>query len=830
MRALLFLTARWMRSTTSRRSAVVIVLSFAILAAVFVSVSALTLTADQEADKSFGRFQRQTFASVELGDLAPGQFADAATEFAATVPHAHLSLESTAVRPDAFAKTFVQAPLSVLRFVQDPTLRSAFPGRYTVQRGRWPSAPMDVLVSKHLLDGLPDRTRFTVLSGRATFHVVGVVTDAYATRADTIIAGPGTWEAIATARPGHSAAPVDAQIKAYFGSRSSIGEVSRAITTALPSLADDDGTTIIEENYTTRSQVAGEPVATFGSDQLAVSYLPLLLVVLLVSSLVVGLTRGASHENADRLVAMGVDRRRVVLTQVTAALTVAAASMVGGFVAGWLGGLALRAWVLPRVADQRLSPSPAFDPVAMAMGAAALVLIAAGTLWPRRSATSVRPSLASAWFGDVDVALIRRVAVLLLAVAAVQGGSSSDSIAASYLAVTAAIFVAPDLLRLLLWLLPLGTPRTFVARRLMHADVGRQAAAVVVVACCIALPTLVGTQLTSKKASDASFTFSRIPAGQIWVQSDAAIGDVRAVARSVSKVPGLGRPVVIRGTSSPGSDAADGSNAFFSKQQRAGRSSNAIMVVDSADQLRRLLGSQIHGDAETVLTSGGVLDFTRTKGNQRFVVFSGSRQLLTTPELTTLKVRPDRQLRASFGGAVLLSTARELGLPVSEPTRYIYPDVSQRETEDAVQAAVDAGYDSEFVQYAVAPPEPDLPTYAYVFLAALVLGGFAILFAVLRGQAYRLRTYSSRLVAIGLTPRWILSLLEIQAALVVGVGLLAGICAGILGVDVTHGVYATTRIPVLPIVSAAVGVVLSAGVAASLAVRTLTAAEHPEDT
>lgn len=128
------------------------------------------------------------------------------------------------------------------------------------------------------------------------------------------------------------------------------------------------------------------------------------------------------------------------------------------------------------------------------------------------------------------------------------------------------------------------------------------------------------------------------------------------------------------------------------------------------------------------------------------------------------------------------------------------------------------------------PAPPDLPTNAYVFLAGLVLGGFAVLLLVIRGQARRLRTYSSRLVAIGLGPRWTLSVLGIQAAVIVGVGPLAGVSAGILGVEITSDNYAATDVLVLPIALACVAIIVAAGLATAMAVRALTATEHPEVT
>ncbi|MEJ7757806.1 MAG: hypothetical protein WKF83_17330 [Nocardioidaceae bacterium] len=314
------------------------------------------------------------------------------------------------------------------------------------------------------------------------------------------------------------------------------------------------------------------------------------------------------------------------------------------------------------------------------------------------------------WLADIQVPLLRRAAVVLLVVGAVQTSVNAESVTASYLAVAAALLAAPDVLRALVWVLPRSNPRTFVLARLMGADRGRQAAAVIVVAACIALPISVATQLVSKKASDASFAFSRVPAGQVWVQSTGGTGDVAGVARAVSRVAGIGQPVVIRGSNySSDPRDKDSAAALFANTPTSGRSSSALMIVESAEDVRRLVGDDLPASAETTLEAGGVLDFTSALGDQRFVVYAASGQrLLRTSVLHTLKVHLNKQFSASFGGAVLLETAKTLDLPVDPPTKYIYTDVTSEVTAEMVQAAVDAGYDSEFVQYAV--PRPRRPS------------------------------------------------------------------------------------------------------------------------
>lgn len=826
------LALAWLRSRPARRSSVIVVLAFAIVAMVVICVSAFTPTSEQLAEKEFGVYEASTYTSVDVGDLGSGDTARVQSEVDAAVPGAHVMIETDVLRPDSLTKRFVQAPLDVLRFVEDPGLLESFPGRYTLEDGVWPEAPGEVVVSPHLLDSLPARSEFTVLSGRVTFEVVGVVEDAYARQDDTIVAAPGTWESIPPAEEGLASQPTEATMRILFDDPEGtvVTRISKAVTDALPPLPKAQGSRsgYVTDNLLTRRQLARMPDATFGSDQLVVSYLPLLLVVLLVSALVVGQTRAPHRARADRLVGIGVRRSLASTSQLLVLTATMALSIVAGLAIGWLAALALRAMVLPNYADQPLSPVPGLDRTAVAIAALCLVLIVGGTLWPRRSSDTSRWSVVSSYVAELHLGLIRRVAVVLLIVGALRVGGGVTSVLAAYLAVAALILITPDVLRVLVWALPSGSPRAWVAQRLMQGDMLRQALACVVIACCIALPVLVGTQLASQKASDASFAFSRIPAHQIWVQSDSDMGDVAGAAQAVEQVPGIGSPVALRTLRSNDGVSA----AFFAKSPNSGRASLNIMVVDTADQVRRVIGDDLPADAEAVLNAGGVLDFTSATGDQKFAVYSTrSKPDLTTPALPTLRVPSlSIQIQANFGGAVLRDTAQELGLPVSVPKRYVFPDVSQPIIAEAAQTAVEAGYDSDFVQYAVEPPPPDLPTYAYVFLAALLLGGLAILLSVIRGQGQRLRGYLARMVAIGLGTRWPLSILGIQASLVVVVGLVVGVSAGVLGVRVTSENYAVTSIPLVPIVLAGSATIMAAALASASAVRALTAVEDPEIT
>lgn len=581
------MAGRWMRSPGARRSAIIVTTAFAVLAAVFVSVSAFTLSPDQQAEQTFGHYQQRTYSEVSIGDMAPGTLARAAAALRSEVPGgAHVLVETDQLRPDSFAKLYVQAPITTVRFVEDPGLRDAFPGRYTLESGAWPESPNDVVVSRHLLDALPDRAAgFTTLSGRVRLHVVGVVTDAFAKHSDTIVAGPRTWESVVPPPAGHQFQPVAAQVNVLSGSDARGADIARVLGKVLPPLPKVAGerAEYLTANTSTRAQIVKVAAAKFGTDQIVVSYLPLFLVVLLVSALVVGQTRRAHQANGDRLVSIGVHRRLVDVCQATALCIVCAGSIAAGLGLGWLMGIALRAWVLPRVANQPLSPLPGIDKPTLIIAALSLVLITVGTLWPTHAHPGTRWSTVTSVLPALRLGLIRRVLVVALVVAALRAGGGPTSVFASYLMVAAVLLVAPDLLRATVWALPTRSPRTFVTRRLMRVDLGRQAAAVVVIGCCLAIPICTATQLASRKVSDASYEFSKVPAHQVWLQTSDYATDVSALARIVSQEPDVGRPVVVKGLIRPaGSDGQPGASARFSSKPRTGSFNSSVLVIDAA--------------------------------------------------------------------------------------------------------------------------------------------------------------------------------------------------------------------------------------------------------
>lgn len=812
------LALRWLRSAASVRAGALLVLAFAIYSALYVCVSAFALTGEQAADKQFGVYDRSTSTGVGLGDLRPGDTGKL-RDVLAQQAMAHLVIESDAIRPDSLEKRFVQAPLTVLRFVEDPQLRDAFQDRYRLVSGTWPASVDEVAVSPELFESLPDKKSFTVLSGRVRLTVAGVVEDGYAKLDQIIIAGPGTWESFPAFPPGRASSPSGVSVRAFFDDKTSFADVDALVATSLPPLPKERGNHLdyLTASHTTRADFSRTASAAFASAGISVSHLPLVLLTIFVTLLAIRQMRAHNKATADKLALVGISSRHVIGAQCLVGAVVAGLSAGGGLVVGLAVATALKAWVLPRFSGQPLSPTQQLDAVSWLMIATSILLLAAAPLWSVNPASGrVIGSLARG-FSSLQFGLLRRVAVVVGVIGATRLVTTADYQWASYLAVFAILLMVPDVLALSLLSLPRSRSRTFVVRRLMRVASTHQATAAILVACCFALPLLVGTQLASKKSSDASFTSGRVPPHQVWVRTDTGQGDFAGVAAVVEEGAGIGTPVPVRAlrTTDPGLQA------IFTETPTTGRFSINIMVVESIEKAERILG-RLPTEASEILRQGGILDFTKTDGQQQIEVFSSTgRRTLITPPLPTARVSLRAEFRSSYGGAILRGAALQLGLPVSDPQEFIFPDVSDDGIARAAQAAVDAGYDNDFVQYATAPPPPTLPTASYVFLAALILGGFLIVSGAMRAQAQQLGDYVARLRAIGFSRKWTLSVLAIEAGVLLTVGLTTGAIAGLVAVAVTSGQYVVVSVPAVPIAAACLATIAAALVATASAVLTL---------
>lgn len=532
--ALVALVVLWWRGVALRRAAVVLTVAFALVGAVFVSISAFTPTAGVAAQERFGRYQQAAVVQLEVGALAPGTMARARAALQSAAPGAHLSLYSVPLNPDSnppsffFLKGFL--PTQV---IEDGDLPGGFPGRYHLDSGRWPTKSGEVAISPAQQDLLAGRGKFTVMSGQATMHVVGLVTDAQHRHDKVVIAAPGTTETLAQRPPQRRYQVEDYQLQVLWSSPVTAQQVAGALAPLLPPSPDLDanqgtgagplpGDQGALSQANTATQIAASassrassgnapPGPAFGSDRFVVSYLPLALLALLAAAFAAASARAAQHDHVQRLTAVGIARSTLTFTRGVAVLVVGALSIAGGLAAGWAIAAALRPTVFFRLADQPLSPIPALPAALVAIGVGAALVVAIATVWPQRRGQAVlrAPGALAA------LAWVRRAGAIGAAVAAFRIGGGVYSVSASYLIVAAVLLAAPDALALAVGALPRARARAMLTASMMRADIRRQAVALVVVAACIAVPVCAGTQLVSRTASDNTFGSSAVPAGQV---------------------------------------------------------------------------------------------------------------------------------------------------------------------------------------------------------------------------------------------------------------------------------------------------------------------------
>lgn len=807
---------RWLRARAVRQAAVIALVGAAVISGIFIAAASFVPSASQQADTALGTASNGTYASFELGQLHRQDLQRLDRAVRAVAPTGHTFLESRTLRPDTYAKGYFQSPTAVLRYFEDGTAETTARGRYSIVGGRAPVEAGEVAVTRHLAEQLGDPRSFTVLSGSSRFRVVGVVRDAEARLDDEIMAAPGTWANLRPRDADHQYQPTEAQVEIRWSGAVSAADIASAMRQAVPGKVGAAlfSTIVLSSNTTTRSSILSAPARPFGSDQVVVSYGPFSLIVLLLAMVLLSAVRRPMREIRDRLALLGIPVSHAVAPLTAVLLGVIAIAAGVGVATGILVMVLIRPLVLQPLADETLSPLPAPSVEMVLIALSGLLLIAVGLAWPTRS-SDARSSV-SRFRSMVSPSILRRsiaaAAGLLVLVAVARSNT-----AAPYLALAAVLLMTPDLLWVLLRVARSTSPRLLVVRRLAHASHAVYSTAIVALGACLAIPLAIAGQATSSLANDASFRFSAIPIGQIWIAQSGDVGDISGVADALRRVPSLPLPIPVSDTKgAPGANVAAGPVARVTPAATGGL---GTMVLPTIRDARLLLGASLSSAGAAALSRGGIVNFNRPRGPLSFAVYAdGGKLQRRTSKILTVDARVDRGITLSWGGAMLASTARALHLPISPPRMYVYAGISRADIRPAVAAAVAAGYDGEFVQYRVAPPAPKLPPATGVFTIGLVLAALALILLVVRLQAASLRASSSRLSALGLSARWIRSTLYLSVALVLGSGAVGGAVAGALSASVLRVPVAPADLPIEASGFIAVLIAVVAGVTARASV------------
>jgi len=775
---------RFMRSRSLATSTWLMAAVSATVVALFIGMSALTLSGDQIVEREMGRFAFRSYLGNTL-TLTPKNASIAA------------EIEATALAGGATAPMVTVTSVDVEPAQVDPPTtwfteadweRSPFPNRYVLLRGRWPEQPGEVVVAHTSNGSLAELCEeLAVLAGHERFTVVGIVDDRYGDY-HAILAAPGTFASIGEAAL-RNFPSISAMLTLFWeGSQrqSVIDAVSDFLSRELGQPRDDVALAVAATTQD-RSDVS-RTRRTPWIERIPASYgIPALLLPFLASLATFGLSQRRLHRSGTLLVALGLPPGRAAKAIGIAVTGWLMASLAAGVAVGAVIGLIARG-VLSRfhLWAQPLSPFPSLlDPI-LRLGISAAAACLVGTVWIRFAVVNRQPSsVPEAPTARPSASRARRYgeharhgAATLAACAAILQTPHVDTAAdPMVLAGTIAVGVlllVPEVVDQAMRLLPNTGPRLRLARQQLVHNRSRTTIAVAALAAVLGLPLgyviLFDAMIkTGQEGLAPDVAPHQVLVSETGGKFQAPTPEVLAVVREQL---GVSRPTVqiryLWGEHGP--VAVDGSGL------------GAVLALDTLDDVSRLIGRPLTETEQTVLVDGGMLAWDDREGRERVLVTPtavGAEEV----RLPAVAASLHPAWRMSTNGVLLTATAERLGLPIMDGG-IVFTDVSDADARAARRAVLDAGLDPrQVVLYETV--NPFVPRAYFTAAAGLMLVVLLCAVAVARAQVLTLRRYLGTLIAIGLTPTWAQQVVLAQNTFFVAVSTVVALALAIPPVVVT---------------------------------------------
>jgi hypothetical protein len=795
LRFVLRLARRFTRSQALARSTMIVFISALFVMAMFITLKTLSLSGAQVADRDVGRFD----ASVGYGSvvLPPGDDIFGATlrerAIAAGASEAILVLSATDVQ-------LPTTPARDVTMLEADWQSRPYPARYQLLSGRWPNHPGEVIVTEPEDVAAVAGETMPVLGGRVKLQIVGTANDRYANTTNLLVA-PGTWDSI------------DPKLVDGFRSLGAqpfllwAGEERDAVMAAFTAAAQDWASRTgaasadpdaVTASLMTRQDLLVQPEKTWVERTPAGYTVPSLLLPVGAVLLVFGLNSRRFRITVASLVSLGVRPVNAVAGLTLAAMAWCLAAAALGALAGTAIGVGVRA-LIAQLRDR--PPGPIDALAAPTLRLLALILLTGlcaslVLLHERRGAAhpTTQRGRRRRWISAPVVVRRARDARHLLAVAAwcatAVYASQVDSTAKAMIlagVVTAAVLlVIPDVVGLLLRVLPESGPRRRLTRRQLAADPRRVGAALT------ALTVLLGASLsfftllsTIIKTLDQQ-AFPDVLPGQVLLADRASITlpprpEVLQAADTSGTLSGL--PRLELGYAFTTDDTTGNVTRSATRSDQIG----SLLAVETPAQAEQLIGHRLDPAQSSTLTSGGLLIWADApdppKGpaaRTRLDIRSGDALLGRTPDLPAASVTVDlADWRGGTDGVLLRSTGQNLGLPLRAGPIMV-TGVSDEQAKVLQDAVGRAGMDARSVRIYVPPPSPIPPAAVLVTAVGLALLALAAVLAATRAQARTLRSYLARLVAIGIPPSWAKHVLLYQHGILIVVSSLLGLIIALI--------------------------------------------------
>lgn len=769
------LARRFASSSATRRSGMFVAVVATLIAALFVVVSGFNQTPQQVTNGILGSFNAE-LSLVGVVGASPGDDATVPTVAQAIhragVDRSTIELKSLDVRP-----AVVDAPNNNYR--ESDWAHNPPASTYRLTSGRWPTAPGEVVVTDGLVAAAGDAysvpagggpAALSVLSGLEKVTVVGRVVDTSATDSRQMLAAPGTWASwdspmLAQRYKGLNASPI-----AYWSGGGPPQRVEAEILHLLPGdQAHQVAANPPPDLLLTRAQLLAHTGLNY-LDSIPLAYqVPSLLLPFLAALSALGLNARRFRRQLGVLRSVGVPVRPALAALVLATTAWSLAGAVAGSLLGVGIGLLVRipaaGWVNRPLAPVPLPGivSPLMRAVIVVVTAFVLALLAMAVHQP----SGARRARAPRWRPSARVRRVLAAAVAALLI--VQAAKTTTVPGALLFPLTTAALVCllvPDVVPAVLGRLPATTPGRRLAWAQLRADTGRGSTTVAITAAVLGLSFAMVIMLQALTASENASHFSQTAPGQI-VLNDGGAGPpspdlvTLAVKAAHAGVP----PIHIWYTNDDQRGAALVTDNFGLGQ---------LAAVDTVDEVGRLLKTKLTPAARRALTKGGILRWHASDAPRLQISDTSTGTVeRTTPALPSAVVTPPPAW-STISGMILLSTAKELGLPL-RAADVVLTGLSGSQSDAVSEAALAAAYDPYQVQ-PYSPPDPVVAPAAYV-LSAVGLAALLLLLTLTtsRANAATLRPYLGGLVALGIRPAWCRAVLNRQVALVGALSLLLGV-------------------------------------------------------
>ncbi len=793
------LAASFTRAWQIRFTAVMLLITCLSVTAASTMVDSLQLSPAQKADSLMGHSDGyiEIPGSATLGSNG--------ADFDAALSRAVTSAGGIAPTVDYLVRLKADGDSATSYLLKETTDPAADARQLRLDSGNWPTKVGETAVSVLAARSWPLGSSISFFNGMLSLRVVGIYTDVFHSQDPQLIVAPGTWSTLDTI-PASAAASLNEA--AARNIRWTAGGDGNAILASV--------TEVVREFSAIEDQTVGAdaPLLTVRRDvesAAATTNLPLdlaRLIAPLITGIISGLLGGVFLRRIRRtLWTVGVPYRQTAFSALLAVISSAAVGAIVGYIAGALLGFAVRP-MLAGIATQPLGPISSLPLCAVAIPIGVIgAVIGVGVAGRQRKPLLVAGESEQR---ELDHHLYRVAAafvILSLGIFFGAGANGANQVTLSAVLIALAILIA--VVPFLVSGLGRIRPRLFanmLAFRKFAAERRANTFIVIAIAALQVIGFSYAVLVTTDVAQLNDQTESYVPPGQIsfepMLDSQSAIDTARQDFEQRLKVS---NPVV------------ETVVAVFSELE-----DGATLAVGSPDDVQRVTGIMLSEEQRAFLEGGGT--FLTKPGAGSTLSFHADGEFEGGVTL------PARQLPAldpsfrNISGFILVSTATNVGLPLTSQVQFVYTDLTTKQVAGAKAAAVELNMSPSFVQVYTAPDvvEPPLRIIAIMMFLAFIAG--VVLLFTAASQTRSLRPDFSGLRAIGIGSKFMATVVGVRMALTFVLATVLAIVVTLIGVNAAFGLArmgVPLRIPLMPSVVMVVSLAVFCAIAAVFVTRRL---------